>query len=246
MANKKGFAYYNTDTDRYQDVKIKKLKKQFKGDGVSVYDYILCEIYRVKGHFIVWDESTAFDVAEYWDLKETTVNEIVNYCCYVGLFNKELLVSESILTSLSIQNRFKEMSVRAKRKDVIIQEKHSIIPEGYIKLPEVLPKLPEVFCRVEKSREEKSIKKDDRENFLNDQAWKEEFCMTKFISMKQLEALQIQWLKDISLKEEFVDNHKRYFTNVFNKGYSLKNNNTTPGLKLKEQAEKDFLNKLHG
>lgn len=91
--NKTGFDYYNVDTDRYQDIKIKRLKKDFGSSGIAVYDYILCEIYRVRGCFIVWDESTAFDVAEYFGLKENLVNEIVNYCCAVGLFDKALLKS---------------------------------------------------------------------------------------------------------------------------------------------------------
>lgn len=47
--NKTGLSYYNVDTDRYQDMRIKRLKKDMGCRGVAVYDYILCEIYRVKG-----------------------------------------------------------------------------------------------------------------------------------------------------------------------------------------------------
>ena len=79
MANLKiGLAYYNVETDRYQDIKIKRLKKDFGCNGIAVYDYLLCEIYRDKGCFIEWDESTVFDVAEYFGLKENLVKEIVN------------------------------------------------------------------------------------------------------------------------------------------------------------------------
>lgn len=156
MQNKKGFAYYNTDTDRYQDIRIKRLKKVFGCCGVAIYDYLLCEIYRVKGCFIQWDESTAFDVAEYWGLKENVVNEVVGYCCNVGLFNKELRASENVLTSLSIQRRFTEMCHRAKRKDVEIPEYLTIPPEETRKTPEETPIPPEEFNRVEKSRVEKS------------------------------------------------------------------------------------------
>jgi hypothetical protein len=156
--NKIGFSYYNVDTDRYQDIRIKRLKKSFGCMGIAVYDYVLCEIYRVRGCFIEWDESTAFDVAEYFDLKESQVNEIINYCCAVGLFNKELLVSGSILTSASIQKRFIEMSTRAKRKDIVIpdickiREELPKIPEESAKLPEKTSKLPEVCDKVKKSK----------------------------------------------------------------------------------------------
>ncbi len=130
MANiKTGFSYYPVDTDRYQDIRIKRLKKSFGCDGVAVYDYLLCEIYRDKGCFLVWDESRAFDVAEYFGLKETLVDEIVNYCGVVGLFDKALLSGGNIITSASIQRRFVDMCFKAKRKDAIIPEYCTIIPE---------------------------------------------------------------------------------------------------------------------
>lgn len=150
--NKTGFDYYNVDTDRYQDIKIKRLKKDFGTSGIAVYDYILCEIYRVRGCFLVWDESTAFDVAEYFGLKETLVNEIVNYCCVVGLFDKALLACGSIITSRSIQLRFIEMSTRAKRKDFKIPEEINIITEKRKIIPEQPPIIPEFSDKGKESK----------------------------------------------------------------------------------------------
>lgn len=119
---KRGFTYYSVDTDRYQDIRIKRLKKEFGCQGIAVYDYILCEIYRVRGCFLEWDESTAFDVAEYFGLKETLVKEIVRYCLAVGLFDRELLKRGSVLSSRSIQLRYVEMCGRTKRRPAIPQE----------------------------------------------------------------------------------------------------------------------------
>lgn len=155
--NKTGFDYYNVDTDRYQDIKIKRLKKDFGSSGIAVYDYILCEIYRVKGCFIVWDESTAFDVAEYFGLKENLVNEIVNYCCAVGLFDKALLKSGGIISSRSIQQRFMEMSTRAKRKDFKIPKEIDIITEECKIIPEQSPTITEVSDRVKESEVTSSL-----------------------------------------------------------------------------------------
>lgn len=150
--NKAGFEYYNVDTNRYQDIKIKRLKKDFGTSGIAVYDYILCEIYRVRGCFLVWDESTAFDVAEYFGLKETLVNEIVNYCCVVGLFDKALLASGSIISSRSIQQRFIDMSTRAKRKDFKIPKEIDIITEESTIIPEESKFITEVCNKVEESK----------------------------------------------------------------------------------------------
>lgn len=160
--NKVGLSYYNVDTDRYQDIRIKRLKKDFGCNGLAVYDYILCEIYRVKGCFLEWDESTAFDVADYLGLKETLVKEIVNYCGVVGLFNKELLTGERVLTSLSIQSRYIDFCTRAKRSKIEIPEKYMILPEESEIIPEESTK-PQEVCREVKRREVKRSKENDDE-----------------------------------------------------------------------------------
>lgn len=130
MANNKiGLSYYSIDTDRYQDIKIKRLKKRFGGLGIAIYDYILCEIYRVKGCYVEWDENRVFDVAEYFSLPEITVTEVVDYCCNVGLFDKVILDKERVITSRSIQIRFIDISKRAKRSSIIIPENIKIVRE---------------------------------------------------------------------------------------------------------------------
>lgn len=157
-SNKTGFIYYSVETDRYQDIRIKRLKKECGCIGLAVYDYLLCEIYRVKGCFLEWDESTVFDVSEYLGLKENTVKEIVSYCCSVGLFNKELLSSGNVLTSAAIQSRFIDWSKKAKRSNIVIPEKINILPEETDILPEERPKLQEESAQ---SKVKKSKVKDD-------------------------------------------------------------------------------------
>ena len=76
----KGFNYYKADTDRFQDIKIKRLKKQFGPEGYCVYQYALNEIYRVDGCFLQWTADHVFDCAEYWGITEDRVNEIIKYC----------------------------------------------------------------------------------------------------------------------------------------------------------------------
>jgi hypothetical protein len=127
MNNKVGFQYYNVDTDRYQDIRIKRLKKDCGCIGISVYDYILCEIYRVKGCFLEWNESCVFDVSEYFGIRESQVDEVVKLCCAVGLFDKDVLASGGVLTSSSIQRRYSEMCTKSKRKNIAIPEAINLI-----------------------------------------------------------------------------------------------------------------------
>jgi hypothetical protein len=159
--SKVGLSYYNVDTDRYQDIRIKRLKKDFGCNGLAVYDYILCEIYRVKGCFLVWDESTAFDVADYLGLKETLVNEIVSYCGAVGLFHKELLTRERVLTSLSIQTRYRDFCVRAKRTKIDIPEEYAILPEKCAITTEESGNVQEDCPEVKKSKVKRSKESDE-------------------------------------------------------------------------------------
>lgn len=159
-STKTGFNYYNVNTDRYQDMKIKRLKKNFGCSGIAVYDYVLSEIYRVKGCFIEWDSNTAFDVAEYFGIKETLVNEIVNYCCVVGLFDKELLTSGSVLTSVSIQKRYLDMCSRAKRTSVKIPEEYNILTEEREIITEEYRDSSSSFpqSKIEKNKEKEIVK----------------------------------------------------------------------------------------
>ena len=166
--NKTGLAFHGVDTDIFQDIKIKKLKKNFKGNGFGVYFYIInFMIYRDKGCFVAWDLDVVFDVADYWDIEESLVNKIVEYCCEVGLFNKEILAKEGVLTSMSIQRRYVDMCKRAKRSRVDIPEKYRLIPEESPKLPEKSTKQTEETHIVEYSKVEYSIETVIKNNTLS-------------------------------------------------------------------------------
>ena len=136
-----GLNYFSVDTDRYQDIKIKRLKKAHGCQGLAVYDYVLCEIYRDKGCFLEWTEDIIFDVAEYLTLTEDIVKRVVSFCASVGLFDEEKL-AEGVVTSRSIQERYMDFCQRAKRKDAVIPEnikltgKCEIIPEESEIIPE--------------------------------------------------------------------------------------------------------------
>lgn len=162
--NKSGFEYYSTDTDRYQDYRIKRLKKNLGCVGIAVYDFILCEVYRVRGYYLEWDENVSFDIADYFGLEEQMVEEVVRFCCEVGLFDKSMFERKSVITSLSIQRRYLDMSVRAKRKDFKIQEEYKIIPEESHIIPEESPKTQEVSNKVKESKVKKRKEEIKEEN----------------------------------------------------------------------------------
>ena len=155
---KQGLRYFQIDTDRYQDRKVKKLKKAFGCAGLAIYDYVLCEVYRVDGCGLVWDDDTAFDVADYFGLKVTTVKEVVKYCGAVGLFDAELL-SRGIITSEAIQKRYVEMCNRARRPNIEIPEEIRLFTQKTEKLrknSEETQKITQVFDKVNNSKVNKN------------------------------------------------------------------------------------------
>ena len=165
--NKSGLSYFNIDTDRYQDTKIKRLKHKHSLVGMAVYDYLLCEIYRDKGFFIYWNEDAAFAVTDYFDVEETTVKEIVNYCGELGLFNKDFL-AKGKLTSKSIQTRYMLICKNAKRKDAekLIPEEMNLIPEETELITEETPITPEISTqsKVNQSTEYQIIENEKKGN----------------------------------------------------------------------------------
>ncbi len=123
---KTGLEFYSVDTNVFQNRKIKRLIRNYGAKGYLIYSYILTEVYRDKGYFIEWDLNTAFDVSDSVNLKETLVNEVVNYCCNMSLFNKELFVSENVLTTKNIQEFWLDVSRKAKRKNSTVLDKYNL------------------------------------------------------------------------------------------------------------------------
>ena len=145
---KTGLNYYSVDTDRYQNLKIKRLRKKFGCTGIAVYDYLLCEIYRDKGCYMEWCDDVQFDTAEYFALTEDVVGEVVAFCASISLFDEEKL-KQGILTSRSIQERYIDYCQHAKRKNptipksVFLSEESEILPENSGIIPEECEIIPE-------------------------------------------------------------------------------------------------------
>lgn len=129
-----GLTYYQADTDRFQDIKIKRLKKRYGCEGYAVFNYVQNEIYRVEGCFIYFDEDQAFDCAEYWNLTEERVLEIINFCAEISLFDRTIWKQQGILTSAYIQGKYAEICRRAKKR-IIIPETIALDKDDTKQLP---------------------------------------------------------------------------------------------------------------
>ncbi len=198
--NKQGLSYYNLDTDVFSNRKIRRLLKNFGSNGYLIYSYVLTEIYRDKGYFIVWDEDTVFDVSDYLNLKETLVSEVINYCCAVGLFNKALLTSEKILTSKNIQEFWVSVSKKAKRKEVAIKKIYDLIHEETLQNEEETPKKREE-TPLNEEESTQSKRKESKEK--KEEEVKKETPPTSIFESNSLHPVK-------TLKNELLKNKRKY------------------------------------
>lgn len=111
---KKGFDYFSLDVSFHRDIKIRKLLRRKGGEAITVYIILLCFIYE-NGYYLSWDDDLPFVLSEDTGLEEDRIIDIIQYCIEVGLFNKELFEKDRILTSHSIQERYKSACIITKR-----------------------------------------------------------------------------------------------------------------------------------
>lgn len=118
---KQGLLYFPKDTDFYEDFRIVDLL-QFKGAlAVTVYDIILTIIYK-NGYYIEIEPERLASLVlrtlgNRWAKKEL-IEQVIRYCSDIGLFDSSM-VAKNVFTSVSIQRRWKEITKRNKKSDIL-------------------------------------------------------------------------------------------------------------------------------
>lgn len=111
---KLGLDYFPLDTTILNDIKIRRLKRQFGADAFLLYISLLCDIYS-EGYYIEATDDYLFDQGEKLDIPENKVLEIILSCVKIDLFSERFFIENRILTSKSIQERF---SLATKKRSV--------------------------------------------------------------------------------------------------------------------------------
>ena len=133
---KNGLAYFPFDVDFFTDKKIKRLRAKYGADGIAVYMYLLCEIYR-SGYYIEYDEDLILDISDELNLSEGSTTQIMNYLLSRSLFDETLAKSVKVLTAASIQRRYQEAKKGSKR-DIVVERDYWLLQKdetnSFIKL----------------------------------------------------------------------------------------------------------------
>lgn len=162
---KEGLYYFSLDTDFFQNIKVRKVKKRHGPAAIAVLLCVLCNIYRNKGYYIIWDDDFAFIISEEVGLTESQVKEVLNTCLLTDFFCIHIWEKTGALTSEEIQKRYLKVCLDSKRKGAEIKDcykiKNEFTPviteltqEETGLLPEETPIIPEETTQ----RKEKKIK----------------------------------------------------------------------------------------
>lgn len=150
--------YFPFDVDFFADRKIKIVKARYGADGIILYIYLLCEIYRDKGYYAVVDDDFDYILSAELNMTPEKIGQMMNFLLERSLFNDILFKSDKVLTSAGIQRRY-QLGIRSKavKRSVKVNEKFWILQ------PEETQSFIEVHHFVDKS--EKNADKSTKKSF---------------------------------------------------------------------------------
>ena len=115
---KDGLDYFPLDVDFFEDEKIKILRARYGADGISLYIYLLCRIYK-KGYYIKVDNDFEYILSADLNMGADKVRQVLTFLLSRSLFDNTLFQSDAVLTSTGIQKRFQlAVKERAKKNPV--------------------------------------------------------------------------------------------------------------------------------
>ena len=117
--NKKGLDYFPKMVDFYEDDKIFDLLDRYGPLGVTVYDCILCIVYK-HGYYaeIPLDKLSKMIIkmiGNKWVKSQKAVVQVVHFCSEIGLLDDDLM-TKNIITSVGIQRRYYEIAVKRMKR----------------------------------------------------------------------------------------------------------------------------------
>lgn len=132
---KEGYDQFPLSVNFFTDKKHKPLKARFGADGLAVYLYLQCEIYR-NGYYLPEDEDLVYIIADDLHISPDTVDKIMDFLYQRDFLDAQLHREEHVLSSREIQRGYQNM-IRAKAmKNPVRIEKYWLLSqdetEGYI------------------------------------------------------------------------------------------------------------------
>ncbi|MCM1525157.1 MAG: DUF4373 domain-containing protein [Ruminococcus sp.] len=120
---KKGLEYFPLDVSFFSDKKIKIVRGNYGSDGVLLYIYLLCEIYK-NGYYLTFDDDFMYVVSADLGMTSEKIGLMLSFFLKRSLFDGTLFKADKILTSEGIQRRYQEaVKQRALKNPVQVDPK---------------------------------------------------------------------------------------------------------------------------
>ena len=127
---KRGIEYFPFDVDFFSDKKIRILKSRFGADGIAIYLYLLCEVYK-NGYFIQIDDDYEYIISDDLSMSNEKVKQVLKFLLERSLLDSKLFQSDTIITSRGIQCRFQEaIKTRASKSEIEVESKYWLLSES--------------------------------------------------------------------------------------------------------------------
>ncbi|WP_059070349.1 DUF4373 domain-containing protein [Mediterraneibacter massiliensis] len=169
---KSGLSYFPLDTDFFGDNKIKILKARYGADGIMMYVYLLCEIYK-QGYYIQVNRDFEYILSSDLGISADKAKQVLTFLLSRSLFNDKLFQSDAVLTSAGIQKRFQIAVKERARKNPIIVGRYWLLSqeetEPFIKcalFEDLSRKNDSLFRKNSNISGEESLKKSKVNNIL--------------------------------------------------------------------------------
>lgn len=123
---KSGLSYFPLDTDFFEDNKIRILKARYGNDGMILYIYLLCGIYK-EGYYMKVDDDFEYILSDDLGMDQNKAKQVLNFLLSRSLFDNTLFQSDKVLTSAGIQRRFQLAIKERARKNPITVGRYWIL-----------------------------------------------------------------------------------------------------------------------
>lgn len=216
-----GLEYFYLAVDFFSDKKIKILKARYGADGITIYLYLLCMVYR-EGWYTPADKDLIYIISDELNMSSDKVQQVLAFLFERSMFDEQLFKSDAVLTSTGIQERWqKAVSARAKKTPIEVG-KYWLLKESETE--------PYIHCTLFNNSSEKkddnSEKKDDNsENYSQSKVKESKVNNTHTQRTRENISEGEDKLQDLHSQKKFSDD----YTN-FVKRWNIKQDSNSPFL----------------
>lgn len=220
----KGLLYFRLDTNFGDKTKYLLIKRKASGYGIFVL--ILRKIYANEGYYCKWDSTAQVLFCDY-GIELLELQQTVECCFEIGLFDRAMYDEYKVLTSAEIQHRYTKIIIDCKRKGITIAP-HLLLnysEETGINSEEIEEEgvyVPEV---IHQSKVKNSIVNESIVNFLRLRDKIFEMKVSDYM-IKNESIFMEQWAmqnKNIPVQKVLDEMDKEYICHHFNSENHIKN-----------------------